>query len=209
MTDSASSVTSSELASFAKGVWWLVLLRGILAVVFGIIALLAPVAALTGVAIVYGAYTFVDGAFTIVHAVRERSKLKAWGWLLFQGIVAVIAGLLIMILPIVTGIFGGLVVLWTIVIWNVIHGIAGLRSAAGAEGGKEKTWGIIAGIASILLAIVIAVLTITNPLATVFSLIWVVGIWAVIFGIMLVIMAIQVRVAWNKSGAKAGAAKTA
>lgn len=204
MTDSASSVTSSELASFAKGVWWLVLLRGILAVVFGIIALLAPVAALTGVAIVYGAYTFVDGAFTIVHAIRERGKLKAWGWLLFQGIVAVIAGALIMILPLFTGIFGGLVVLWTIVIWNVIHGVAGLRSAAGAEGGSQKTWGIIAGIASILLAIVIAILTITNPVATVFSLIWVVGIWAIIFGIMLVVMAIQVRVAVNK-----GAAKTA
>lgn len=203
MTDSAPS--AADLQSFAKGVWWLVLLRGILAVVFGIIALLAPVAALTGVAIVYGAYTLVDGVFTIVHAIRERSRLKVWGWLLFQGIVAVLAGLVLLILPTLGGVFGGLVVLWAIVIWNVIHGIAGLRSAAGAEDGSTKTWGIVAGIASILLAIVIAILVILNPIATVLSLIWVVGIWAIIFGIMLVVMAIQTRVAWNK----AGAAKTA
>ncbi len=37
-------------------------------------------------------YAFVDGMFTIVHAIRERSTLEAWGWLLFQGIVAIIAG---------------------------------------------------------------------------------------------------------------------
>ncbi len=181
------------------------LLRGILAVVFGIIALLAPVAALTGIAIVYGAYTFVDGAFTIVHAVRERKRLKAWGWLLFQGIVAVIAGLLIMFLPLVAGFFGGLVVLWTVVIWNVIHGVAGLRSAAGAEDSKSKTWGIVAGIASILLAVVLAVLILVAPGSTLFGLIWVVGIWAIIFGVMLIVMAIQARTAWNKAGSSPAA----
>ncbi len=65
--------------SLAKGIWWLVLLRGILAIVFGIIALLAPIAALTGIAIVYGAYTLVDGAFTIVQSIRERKHLEGMG----------------------------------------------------------------------------------------------------------------------------------
>lgn len=75
MTDSAT--LPSPLASLAKGVWWLLLLRGILAVVFGVIALLAPAAALTGIAIVYGAYALVDGIAAVVHGVQLRSTNRA------------------------------------------------------------------------------------------------------------------------------------
>lgn len=196
MTDSI----TNDLGSLAKGIWWLVLLRGIFAIIFGIIALLAPVAALTGIAIVYGAFTLVDGVFTIVHAVRERGRLKAWGWLLFQGIVAVLAGILVMVVPVLAGALGGFVVLWMVVIWNVIHGVAGIRSAAGAEG-KGRTWGIVAGIASILLGVALAILVIMVPGATLFGLIWAIGIWAILFGIMLIVMAIQVRTAWKGSAA--------
>jgi uncharacterized membrane protein HdeD (DUF308 family) len=195
MTDSV----TYNLESLAKGVWWLVLLRGILAIVFGVIALLAPVAALTGVAIVYGAYALVDGIFTITQAVRERKRLKAWGWLLFQGVVAVIAGILVLIVPTFAGAVGALFLLWLVVVWNVIHGVAGIRSAAGAEDGRAKTWGIIAGVASILLAVLIAVLIFAVPGATLYGVIWAVGIWAILFGIMLVVMAIQVRMVWRNA----------
>ncbi len=92
-----------------------------------------------------------------------------------------------------------------VVVWNVIHGVAGIRSAAGAEG-SAKTWGIIAGVASILLAIVIAVLIFVIPGATLTGVIWTVGIWAIIFGVMLVVAAIQVRVAANQAKASPKAA---
>jgi uncharacterized membrane protein HdeD (DUF308 family) len=200
MTDTV----TSELKSFAKGVWWLVLLRGILAIVFGILALLAPIAALTGIAIVYGAYTLVDGIFTIVHAVRERSRLTSWGWLLFQGIVAVIAGVLLLIFPLLGGLFATLFLVWLVVIWNVIHGVAGIRSAAGArDGSRAKTWGIVAGVASILLGILLGIIVLVDPGATLIGVVWAVGIWAILFGIMLIVMAIQVRSAWHKAHAAA------
>jgi uncharacterized membrane protein HdeD (DUF308 family) len=184
---------ADQLAPLAKGVWWWVLIRGILAIVFGIIALLAPAAALTAIAIVFGAYALVDGVIAIAQAVRMRNTLKAWGWLLLQGILSAIAGLAALILPGIAGAVGGLFVLWTIVIWNVMHGFAGIRSAAGASEGRGRTWGIVAGVLTILFGIVLAVLILLTPDATLLGLVWVVGIYAIVFGVMLIGAAIQVR----------------
>src|SRR6187402_3113092 len=124
MTDSGT--LTNPLTDLAKGVWWLLLLRGILAIVFGIIALLAPGAALTGVAIVYGAYAVVDGIAAIVHALQLRATNPRWGWLLASGIATTLAGLIALILPGVAALFGGLFVLWTIVFWTIMTGALGL-----------------------------------------------------------------------------------
>jgi uncharacterized membrane protein HdeD (DUF308 family) len=207
MTDSGNETLTDPLESLAKGVWWWVLLRGILAIAFGIIALISPGSAFVAIAIVFGAYALVDGVIAIAHAIRVRNTLKAWGWLLFQGIVSVLAGLAALILPGLAGALGGLFVLWTIVIWNVMAGAAGIRSAAGAHDGRAKTWGIISGVLSILFGVVLAILILVTPGATLLGLVWAVGIFAVLFGIMLVVTAIQVRVAFN--GAKAGTTRTA
>jgi uncharacterized membrane protein HdeD (DUF308 family) len=189
MTDSA---LPDPLVTAAKGLWWLVLLRGALAVVFGIIALLAPGAALTAVAIVYGAYALVDGIAAIVHALQARGANPRWGWLLAGGVVSVLAGLAALILPGLVGALGGLVVLWTIAIWAVASGIMALR-AAGAAQGRERTGGIVAGILSIALGVGLAIAILVNPGATLLSLIWTAGVWAIIFGVLLIVTAFGVR----------------
>jgi uncharacterized membrane protein HdeD (DUF308 family) len=199
MTDSGT--LTDPLAPLARGIWWWVLIRGILAVAFGVIALLAPGAALTAIAIVFGAYALVDGIMAAIQAVRVRNSLKAWGWLLTQGILSALAGLAALVLPGLVGAFGGLVVLWTIVIWNLMHGFAGIRSAAGAADGRAKTWGIVAGVLTLVFGIVLGVLILLTPGATLLGLIWAVGIYAVIFGVTLVVTAIQVRIAAHSNSA--------
>ncbi len=191
MTDS--QITSEPFVDLTKGVWWWFLIRGILAVAFGIIALVNPGSAILVFAIVFGAYAVVEGVVTAVQAVRGRNELKSWGWLLVQGILSVIAGVVAFIVPGLVGLFGALVLLWTIVIWSITHGVAGLRSAAGAPSGSAKTVGIIAGVLTILFGIVLGVLIIVTPGAALLGLVWLVGIYAIIFGIMLSIAAVQVR----------------
>lgn len=191
MTDS--QTVPEPLINLATGVWWWVLIRGILAIAFGIIALVNPGSAILAFAIVFGAYAVVEGVISAVHAVRVRNELTAWGWLLAQGILSVIAGAIALIVPALVGLFGGLVLLWTIVIWNVMHGVAGLRSAAGAPAGGAKTIGIIAGVLTILFGILLGVLTVVTPVVALLGLIWLIGLYAIVFGVMLAVAAIQVR----------------
>lgn len=183
----------SEITAVVKGVWWLVLLRGILGIVFGIIALMAPAIALTGIAIVVGVYLLLDGITEIVHAVQTRKSDRRWGWLLFQGIVSVLAGLAAIILPGLAGLVGGLIVLWTIVFYTLAHGILGLVSAAGVGEAPGRGWAIFSGIVAIAFAILLAILLLVTPGASVLSLIWVVGIYAIILGIALIVAAVKVR----------------
>jgi len=195
--------TSDPLATLAKGIWWLILIRGILAIAFGVIALIAPGAALTAVAIVFGAYALIDGIATVMHGIRVRKTNPRWGWLVAEGVLSGIAGLIALILPGLVGTVGGLVVLWTIVIWSIISGIMGLRSAAGAESGRAKTWGIVAGILSLVFGVILAIAVLLTPGATLISLIWTVGIYAILFGITLVVTAIYVRASAGKAPAAA------
>jgi uncharacterized membrane protein HdeD (DUF308 family) len=135
----------------------------------------------------------MDGITEIIHAVQARKSDRRWGWLLFQGIVSVLAGLAAVILPGLAGLVGGLVVLWTVVVYTLLHGIMGIASAAGIREGSGRVWGIIAGVVSIVFAILLAILVLLNPGATVLSLIWVVGIYAIIFGIVLIVASVKVR----------------
>ncbi len=209
MTDTSSASESltdplgDTIADLAKGIWWWVLIRGILAIVFGIIALVAPAVALEAIALVFGVYALIDGVMAVVHAVRIRNTDKKWGWLLLQGIISALAGLAAIILPGFVGVFGGLFVLWTIVIWNIMSGAAGIASAAGAPSGRAKNTGIIAGVLTLVFGIILGVLVLLTPGATILGLVWAVGIYAIIFGVTLIVTAIQVRTAVGKVTTKA------
>jgi uncharacterized membrane protein HdeD (DUF308 family) len=186
-------MTNNPLAAASRGIWWAVLLRGVLAVIFGIIALAAPGAALTGIVIVFGAYAIVDGVAAVVHAFQLRRAGTGWGWLAFQGVISIVAGLVAFAYPALTGLIGGIFAVWTIVIYAVMHGAIGIRSAAGLQDGRGRTIGIVSAVLTLVFGILLGIVTLVTPGATVLSLIWLVGIYAVIFGVMFIVVAVQLR----------------
>ncbi len=183
-----------SISELSRGIWWWVLVRGIVAVIFGVITLLSPASAILALAFVFGIYAIIDGVIAIVHAIRVRRSFPKWGWLLVQGVLSTLAGLAALILPGLVGVLGALVLLWTIVIWNVMHGVSGIYSAAGAASGSAKAWGIVAGVLSVVFGIVLGILLLVTPGAAILGFVWLVGVYAIAFGVMLAVIAIQVRV---------------
>ena len=84
-----------------------------------------------------------------------------------------------------------LFVLWVIAIWAVIGGIFGIPAAAslGASGGS-KAAGIILAILAIILGIALIWLLVTNPESALSGFVWVVAVYAIIAGVVLIISAI-------------------
>lgn len=183
---------ANSFVTMLRALWWVVLLRGVLAVVFGILALVAPAAALTGIAIAYGVYALLDGISVTTYAIEARSREDAWGWLLVQGVISVLAGLTVLVFPVFAGTVGGLIVLWTIVFYALMHGIAGVRSVWGHTAGG-RLLRILGESLTIVLGVLLAILVFVVPDATLLSLVWVVGIYAIVFGVLLVATALQVR----------------
>ena len=84
-------MTSTDATQAVKALWWLVLIRGVLAVLFGLYALFSPAGALLALVFVFGFYAIMDGVAAIAVGFRHR-RTSHWGWHVVQGVVSLIAG---------------------------------------------------------------------------------------------------------------------
>jgi uncharacterized membrane protein HdeD (DUF308 family) len=166
--------------------WWALLIRGIAAIIFGVLAFMWPGATILAIGILFGAYAFVDGIFAIVAAIRAaQAHQRSWPFII-EGIV----GLLIAAITFYDVAITIFALFITIAAWAFITGI--LEIVAAIQLRKVITgefWLIIGGIASILFA----VLMIWRPLAGALAVIWIIGIYAIIFGIAMIALSLRLR----------------
>lgn len=195
MSDSTSAVPDlSGLAAAGKAIWWMILLRGIFAILFGILAIVFPDATLVALAILFAVYAILDGVTSIAQAFRIRSRSPRWGWLLVQGILSVLAGVIAALFPVLTGLFGALVVVYLIAFWAVFTGVAGFRAAHAMTDGGRRTWAYVTAALSVLFGVALAIIAGVSPGGAVSALVLVIGVYAIVAGALLVLFAISARV---------------
>lgn len=165
--------------------WWAIEIRGVIAIVFGVIALFYPGATMLSLVYVFAFYALVDGVFAIVSSVRAVASHERWGWLLFEGIVDILAAAAAILWP-------GLSLLMFIAIvaaWSIVTGLFELAAAFRLDGSHGRGWLIFAGIVSILYGGVL----IWAPLTGAVVLTWWLGAYAIVFGVSLMILGFQLR----------------
>jgi uncharacterized membrane protein HdeD (DUF308 family) len=187
-------MTTSGPETVVRSVWWLVLLRGILAVLFGLFALFSPATALLALVFVFGAYAVLDGITAVVAGLRHRGAESHWVWHVVQGVVSVVAGVVAFAWPGVTA----LALLFLIAFWSIAGGVAEIMESLAMRRRGSPTWGwmLAAGIVSVLFGIVLVVW----PGAGLLTLLWLVGVYAVVFGVIIVVWALRLRRAVTAAG---------
>src|SRR5262245_12815093 len=160
-------------------------IRGIVAVLFGIVALLLPGPALLGLVIAFGIYAFVDGVFALGAAIKRREH-EGRGWLALEGIAGVIAGIVAFFWPGVTAL--ALVALFGV--WALVTGVMKIILAIRLRKEIRGEWlMVVSGIASILVAALIAI----APVRATVALVWTLGIWALVIGGLEIALSVRVR----------------
>jgi uncharacterized membrane protein HdeD (DUF308 family) len=178
-------MNETSLARLAR-FWWLVSLRGVLAIVFGIMALVWPGITLVVLILFFGAYMFVDGVVALAGAIRFRHDRERWVGLLLEGVIGIAIGAVTFFLPGITA----LAWLFTIAGWAILTGILEvfvalrLKGAVGAE-----ILLALSGIVSVLFGIVMAVVPAVGFLAWVF----IVATYAIVFGVLLLVAGFRLR----------------
>jgi uncharacterized membrane protein HdeD (DUF308 family) len=169
------------------GHWWALALRGAIAILFGLACGLRPDISLQALILLFGAYALVDGVFSIV-GVFGGAREGTPRWLLFlEGVAGILAGLIAFVLPGLTAIL----LLYLIAAWAIVTGIFEIAMAIRLRREISGQWAmIVGGVLSVLFGVILAVI---GPVAGLFSLIWLIGIYAVAFGIMLLITAFRIR----------------
>ena len=78
--------------------WWLLLLRGIAAIIFGLLAFAWPGLTLLTLILFYGAFALVDGVLAIIAAITGGAPGSRW-WLAVVGLLGIAAGLVTFLTP--------------------------------------------------------------------------------------------------------------
>ena len=166
--------------------WWLMAIRGLLAVLFGLAAIVWPRLTLFVLVILFGAYALVDGVVAVIVSLQERKHVRQWWVVLLGGIAGIIAGVLTFVWPAITA----LVLLYLIAAWAIVTGILEIAAAISGPLPIAHEWTLVlAGVLSILFGVLLAIL----PGVGLLSLVWLIGIYALAFGIVLIIRAFRFR----------------
>jgi uncharacterized membrane protein HdeD (DUF308 family) len=171
------------LAELSK-VWWAFLIRGLAAILFGVLALFWPAATLAVLVILFGAYVLVDGVFLLVKAIGSwKARDDRW-LLLIGGLLSIGIGVMTFVAPAVTAV----ALLFYIAAWSLATGI--IEIVSGIRLRKEllgEIWWILAGIASIIFAVLLMLF----PGAGVLGVLWLISAYAIVFGVLLVILSFR------------------
>jgi uncharacterized membrane protein HdeD (DUF308 family) len=165
--------------------WWIVLLRGIAAILFGLVTLFWPGITMLSLVALFAAYMLVDGAFAIASAIRAARRRERWIFLVLNGIVNIAAGVVALLWPGITV----LAFVMIIAASSILSGAFMFVSAFRLNVDHGRIWLLLGGLASLAFG----VLLVLAPLAGALVLTWWIGAYALFLGCFLLILSIRLR----------------
>ncbi len=166
--------------------WWILLMRGIAAILFGIAAFAWPGLTLSVLVIIFGAYILADGLIGVIDAIRYRDQMDNWWFWLLEGVLGIVVGVLTLFMPGITA----LILLGFVAAWSILGGILRIVAAIQLRKKIKGEWFmILSGVLSILFGVAIIAL----PHAGLLSIAWIIGFWAIAIGVVFVLLAFRLR----------------
>ena len=173
------------LAQLARN-WWVFVLRGVVAILFGVLAFVRPGITLEVLVLLFAFWALFDGVFALIGSVGAAEAHEPWWPLVLIGLLGVAAGIVTLKWPGITA----LALLLVIAYWSIFRGILEIAAAVRLRHLIQgEGWFILGGIASIAFGVLLVV----YPGSGLLAVIWLVGLYAVIFGISLVMLGFRLK----------------
>ena len=176
----------NRLAAILHRSWWLLLLRGIVAIAFGVLTWMQPGISAAALVLLFGAFAFADGVLGTWTAIAGRADHEYWWLVLLRGLLGIGVGILAFVEPGVVA----LALLFYIAIWAIATGMLEIATAIRLRREIEGEWLLIL---SGLISVIFGVVLIARPGQGALALLWLIASFAVVFGVVLVILAFKAR----------------
>jgi uncharacterized membrane protein HdeD (DUF308 family) len=172
--------------------WWVLVVRGVLAIIFGILIVAWPIAGVFTLVILFGAFAFADGITSLIFASRHK---ESRAWLIFGGIIGIAAGIVVFVWPAISAV----VLLYVIAAWAFLIGIAQMVFAftAPTRAGNRVLLGL-GGVFSIIFGIFLM----ARPAQGALAVLWIIGFFLVMFGVYHIVFGFYLKDLKNKIQAK-------
>jgi uncharacterized membrane protein HdeD (DUF308 family) len=166
--------------------WWLVVLRGVIAILFGLAAFLWPGATGLVLILLFGGYALVDGIIALITGFSRVKDSPRWWVFLVEGLIGIIAGVVAFLYPGLAGV----ALLSLIAAWAILTGVFEIVAAIRMRKEISNEWLLaLGGILSILAGIVI----IMQPVAGGLAILWIIGSYAILFGVLLIVLGFRLK----------------
>jgi uncharacterized membrane protein HdeD (DUF308 family) len=164
--------------------WWMVALRGAVAILFGIVAIAWPEITVGVFVALFGAFALVGGIFAIVAAFSAPDTDRLWH--VAEGVLGILVGVIAWVWPGLTA----LSLLYFIAAWALVTGVMEIVAAIRLRRHITNEWMLaLGGVLSVLFGI----LLLFRPRESAIALVVVIGIYAIIFGAILLVLAFRLR----------------
>lgn len=171
------------------GAWWVMLLRGGLAILLGLLAFFKPVGVLIGIVQLLGLFFLLDGILLIIGAVAGHAGGSRWLALL-GGIFYILAGTVIFSSPLLSALITEVFIIYLMAGFVLLTGIMRLATAIRLWKTSAQKWLLLVeGVIGICLAMVL----IGAPIVSAVILMQIIGVIAVIIAINMIILAFGLR----------------
>lgn len=172
------------------GSWWLLALRGVLAIVFGVLAAMWPGSTLFVLVAIFAAYALASGAVWIFGAVKNRAADDHWWLLLLAGLAGLAAGAITMLQP-------GTTLLVLVLLMGANALVAGVLEIAMAIRLRRQIRGEFLLALGGAVSIVFGVIVFMFPFLGAVAVVWLVGAYAIASGLLFLLAAWRVR-SWSR-----------
>lgn len=166
--------------------WWVIALRGIAALIFGLLALFWPGITLLALTYLFGAYALVHGVMDLFLAFSGPGRHPRFWALIIEGVVSIGVGIIAFLWPGITT----LSLLLLIAVWAIVSGVSEIVMAIRLRKVIHGEWSmVLAGIVSLLLG----VLLLARPAVGALAVVWWIGGFAIVFGVLLLALSFRMR----------------
>lgn len=166
--------------------WWVPLLRGIAAVLFGLMALIWPGLTVYALLIVFGAYAIFDGIMSIIIGFQRKTEDDRWWSWALDGFLSIVIGLMALFWPEATALA---FVIW-MAAWAVVAGIFRIVAAIRLRAEIEGEWALgLSGLLMVIWGVLMAMI----PAAGLLSIAWLIGLFALLIGVVMIVLAFRLR----------------
>lgn len=166
--------------------WWALVARGVIAILFGVAAFVWPGVSLTALVLLFAAFALADGILAIVLGVRGFRRDERWGAFLIQGILGIGIAVVTVLWPAITA----LALLFLVAAWAILTGVLEIVAAVRLRREIRGEWLLaLAGVASVGFGVLLVI----YPGAGILALLWLLAVYAIVLGILLVWLGFRLR----------------
>ena len=166
--------------------WWVLVIRGVMAIALGAFAFMWPQETIAALVVVFGAIALLDGIAAVVASIAGHALTPHWWVLLLQGLFGIGVGVLTLVNPAITAV----ALLVYIAVWAIGMGVLQVIAAVRLRHDITGEWWLaLGGVAGVAFGI----LLIWNPTAGALTMLWLIGSFALVWGVLLLLSGFDVR----------------